>query len=191
MLGVVLVNGTIVNKINSVNRKKLIFSTLSVLYKNERQMEFSRLMERLGVKGFRPADAARLLKVSKASVSKILSGEQTPREPTLDSFRRIVAEQCGENPPPVPPGPRENRLLDRIAFLKENDPASHAVIEQVAGALYDKAVSSARLSAETETALSHAAAARKLAQVSERRGPVDDLRQPGFVREPPGCWSPG
>lgn len=166
MLSVVLVNGTIVNNLNSVNTNSLIISTLSVLYKNERQMEFSRLMERLEEKGLRPADAARLLKVSKASVSKILSGEQTPREPTLDSFRRIVDEQCGPNPPPAIEPQRGHQQL---AELAEMSPAFHEAALATINKLHEQAISSARLSGDVNKAFAAAGAAKRAAQALGRK----------------------
>lgn len=62
------------------------------MFKNTRQVEFSELVETMRVKGVKPAGVARLLKISKASVSKILDGLQTPRENTLELLRHIVAQ---------------------------------------------------------------------------------------------------
>lgn len=58
------------------------------------QTEFADLMN---MAGFRPVDAARLLCISKASVSKILAGKQTPRPHTMEIFRQKVAELSGRH----------------------------------------------------------------------------------------------
>lgn len=60
--------------------------------KNNRQIEFAELKDKLG---WEPSDIVRALGISKASVSKILSGEQSPRPQLLELFRRIVAERLG------------------------------------------------------------------------------------------------
>lgn len=63
---------------------------------NATQSEFEDLMS---MAGFRPVDAARALALSKASVSKILAGKQTPRPHTMEIFRQKVAELSGRRGP--------------------------------------------------------------------------------------------
>jgi len=55
--------------------------------KNPSQIEFARL---LSESGWSAAECARQLKLSKPSISKYLSGEQTPRENVLEAFRTKV-----------------------------------------------------------------------------------------------------
>jgi predicted transcriptional regulator len=62
-------------------------------YKNARQVEFCQLLDEMEQLGFKQADVSRLIAISRASVSRIYLGQQTPRESTLDLFRRIVSEK--------------------------------------------------------------------------------------------------
>lgn len=94
------------------------------MFKNARQVEFSELVEVMRAKGIKPAGVARLLKISKASVSKILDGQQTPRENTLELLRHIVAQHSRPDDPVRYSEQREtliqrDALYDNIQKLAE------------------------------------------------------------------------
>jgi predicted transcriptional regulator len=99
------------------------------LYKNARQIEFCELMQKMKERGFRAADVARLLKIKPPSVSRILAGGQTPRQSTLDLFRRVVADQ----------GSTAEPLQDQLRQLKASDPAGFEVIAAMIRTLLRKA----------------------------------------------------
>jgi len=90
------------------------------------------LVAQLSDRGHRPADVARLLKKTKASVSKYLSGKQNPPESTLVLLRHLVERECGA-PETAPPGPDAIReeALDygrRLALL---DPENQAIVKRL------------------------------------------------------------
>lgn len=94
------------------------------MFKNARQVEFAELVEVMRTKGIKPAGVARLLKISKASVSKILDGKQNPRENNLEFLRHIVAEHSRPEGPTRYPEQKEtllqrDDLYDNIQKLAE------------------------------------------------------------------------
>jgi transcriptional regulator with XRE-family HTH domain len=64
----------------------------SPIYRNEAQIEFCDLLKRAERSGFKAADVARLLHLSKASISKIKSGGQTPRPAIIQALKRLVED---------------------------------------------------------------------------------------------------
>lgn len=62
----------------------------SPIYKNPGQLEFCELMKRAEAAGFSAADVSRKLVISKASISKILAGKQTPRPGTIQHLRSML-----------------------------------------------------------------------------------------------------
>lgn len=131
-------------------------------------------MKRMEDKGYKPADIARLLHVSKASVSKTLSGKQNPRPGTLQAFRRIVEDHCGEHPRDTTL--RKNDVNEQLQFLKEHAPQSFAAVKATINALVDSAVNASPKKEEASRVAAAATAlvdtAKKLAQESLRKRPT-------------------
>jgi transcriptional regulator with XRE-family HTH domain len=104
------------------------------MFKNARQVEFAELVEAMKEKGVKPAGVARLLTVSKATVSKILAGKQTPEEKTLGLLRRVVAEHSKPSGPNYPTGGEDLVLRDEYAIRMQQLPdkarrSAHGVID--------------------------------------------------------------
>ena len=62
----------------------------------KRREEFQRLMKEMKNYGFRPADVAQKLDISKSAISQYLSGHTPPSRTVLAFMRRIVEETHGE-----------------------------------------------------------------------------------------------
>lgn len=90
------------------------------------------MMAKLAERGLRPADVARSLKKTKASISKYLSGKQNPPESTLVLLRHVVDQECGrgEAQVPDPAAVREEALVygRKLALL---DPENQAIVKQL------------------------------------------------------------
>lgn len=104
----------------------------SELYRTARKREFAAMMAQLAEHGLRPADVARLLKKTKASISKYLSGKQNPPESTLVLLRHVVDRECGGVEPqkPDPAVIREEALAygRKLALLA---PENQAIVKQL------------------------------------------------------------
>lgn len=92
-------------------------------FKNPKQVEFSELVETMKGKGLRAADVARLLKISKGSVSRILAGKLTPSEQTLELFRDKVAQRT--TPTPYPQHGEAMIMRDEYAIRMRSLPPEH------------------------------------------------------------------
>ena len=123
-------------------------------------------MKRMEEKGFSPAAVSRMLGLSRATFSKTLKGNQNPRPVTLQAFRRIVEDHCGEHPRDT--SLRKNDVHENLNFLEKHAPQSYAAVKATINALMESAVNAspktAEVSPEVATALGAAEAAKKLAQ---------------------------
>lgn len=142
------------------------------LYKGLRGVEFCELFDHLkafkervaGVK-FRPADMARLCKLSEAAVSMYLSGKKEPGERVLDIVRVIVNRESGAaSPAELPEG---NIVVNKLLELERSDPRSYAAAKSTIEVLHDRLTkeepnSESSLVEETERAVMAAEVARVL-----------------------------
>lgn len=112
-------------------------------FKNEQQIEFIALVRSAG---WSPAQTARVLHLSKASVSRILSGQQTPRSHTLEALRNAVAthnkkifaplEAPGGNLTDAPADQLTStevfKILDDVRVIAETDPDKARQLGEIA-----------------------------------------------------------
>ncbi|HWD20491.1 MAG TPA: helix-turn-helix transcriptional regulator [Verrucomicrobiae bacterium] len=59
-------------------------------FKNDNQIRFADLIQSMAALGWKPAHVAGVLKISRASVSKILTGKQTPRDGTVAALEALL-----------------------------------------------------------------------------------------------------
>jgi transcriptional regulator with XRE-family HTH domain len=104
------------------------------LYKNERQIRFGVLMEEMKKLGLKPAHVAKLIRKSRATVSQILAGEQTPSPTTLDLFERVAAEKSGR----APESQNKDEVQTKLEDLKQNDPNAYEQAKNNIEFLHDR-----------------------------------------------------
>lgn len=109
--------------------------------------------------GWRAVDVCASLCLSKASVSKILSGDQSPREQTLELFRRVAAEKKSlwdkpRNEAQVRPEPYilsgsdRSDLHKKLDQLADNDPAGLDSVRLLVDGLHQRINTSETLPGE-------------------------------------------
>lgn len=106
-------------------------------YKNQRQIEFTDLLQELAHKGYRQADVARMLGMTGASISRIVSGSQNPRQTTLDALRSKVQDILGGKVAP-PPAPRTDEVHQKLDDLKRQDRSAYDAVRSTIEALHDR-----------------------------------------------------
>jgi antitoxin component HigA of HigAB toxin-antitoxin module len=110
---------------------------MSVL--NKEQSEFAELMN---IAGWKRADVVRELGITKASVSKILSGKQTPRPHLMEVFRQRIRPEVEGAPRSGPYPERKEQVagndppalrekFDQLRTLEQKDPEGFRVVSKV------------------------------------------------------------
>lgn len=117
-----------------------VHSENTASFKTRAQVEFGDLFRELG---WKPADVARALHVSRSAVTMILQGERNPRMATLEGLKTLVgthrtAKERGEaiehkfND--------KERMQDQLQFLREKSPARYEAAKMTVDALHRQAV---------------------------------------------------
>lgn len=148
--------------------------------KTPEQIEFTDLAKQLKARfGFNQRKIAAISHVSESMVSQIVAGTRSPRGAALELLRREFEFLTK----PVPEdSTTPDQLREVLVRLQADSPGDYEVARATIESL-NKKVSSARLSSGAETGLSHASAAKRLAQESARKpkagGPSGDKSAPG------------
>jgi transcriptional regulator with XRE-family HTH domain len=115
---------------------------LSQLYHTPEQAEFSELMERIEAAGWRQADLARELNLSRPAISMYKKGTSNPSERTLSGMRGLVQrlEKAKQQGSEVERRTHQPDIASQLAYLRANDPAAYEAVKATVATLHQRAI---------------------------------------------------
>ncbi len=116
-------------------------------FKTLEGVEFCDLFSEVEKSGYKQADVARELHISRGAVNMLLAGDRNPRPATMAAMRELAGRlrNTGAHGEVVEDrGAKSDRLHDQLTYLKENNEALYEAARETVKTLHEQAMKAAQ-----------------------------------------------